>query len=59
MSTFDLPAIYHEHDGPTDHRHDHTGPAHYAFETGHYHLTEVYTADEIGEKLGVPDGGES
>ncbi len=51
MSTYNLPAIYHEHDGPTEHRHDHTGPAHYAFETGHYHLTEIYTADEIDKYL--------
>ena len=50
---FDLPAAYHEHDGPTEHRHDGMGPGHYAGEYGHYHLTEAYTADEIEEMLGV------
>lgn len=48
----DLPAIYHEHDGPTEHRHEHTGPGHYIGESGHYHLTEIFTADELAETLG-------
>jgi hypothetical protein len=48
-----LLAIYHEHDGPTEHQHDGTGPGHHMGEYGHYHLTEVYTADEIGVLLGV------
>lgn len=50
---FDLPAVYHEHGGPTEHSHEHTGPGHYSGETGHFHLTEVYTAEELAEVLGV------
>jgi len=53
MSRFDLPATYHEHDGPTEHKHPQMGPGHYAGESGHFHLTEVYTADEVGAKLGL------
>lgn len=52
--TNDLPAIYHEHDDlPTEHTHKGSGPGHYIGPHGHYHLTELWTADEIAEQLGV------
>ncbi len=51
----DLPAIYHEHDGPTEHKHENTGPGHYIGPSGHYHLTEVFTAEEIAIKLRVTE----
>ncbi len=49
----DLPAIYHEHDGLTEHKHDGMGPGHYIGSSGHYHLTEVFTAEEIARRLGL------
>ncbi len=51
----DLPAIYHEHDGPSEHKHENTGPGHYIGSSGHYHLTEVLTAVEVAVLLGVDD----
>ncbi len=49
----DLPAIYHEHDGPTEHQHEYTGPGHYVGLSGHYHLTGVLTYEEIKELLAM------
>lgn len=37
----DLPAIYHDHLGPTEHKHEGLGPGHYMGSSGHFHLTEV------------------
>lgn len=37
----DLPAIHHDHDGPTEHKHEGLGPGHYIGSSGHFHLTEV------------------
>ncbi len=51
----DLPAIYHGHDGPTEHKHKNMGPGHYMGPSGHYHLTQVFTAEEIAAALGVTE----
>ncbi len=36
----DLPAVYHDHDGPTIHSHKGMGPGHYMEPSGHLHLTQ-------------------
>ena len=35
-----LPAIYHDHDGPTKHTHEGLGSGHYMDPSGHLHLTK-------------------
>ncbi len=47
---FDLPAVYHGHDGPTEHQHEGMGPGHYSGEhDGHFHLTDIYTMEAMSD----------
>lgn len=53
VSDEELPAIYHEHKAPSDHKHDQMGPASYVGGSGHFHLTDLLTYDEIKELLAL------